>query len=95
MFEALAAALHIGAAEPLAQPARGRARYHYSRRSRDHARQRPKAREEEKEPEGVWPVLTPEPKITVVPVVVDHATFEQRWAPIVPATKGDRLDRGK
>jgi hypothetical protein len=92
MFEALAAALHLGAAEPLAQPVRGRARYHYSRRH--HARPRAQARTEEKEPEGVWPVLDPKkPRITVVPVAIDGATFDQRWAPIVPTMKGDRLDR--
>jgi hypothetical protein len=93
MFEALAAALHLGAAEPLARPASGRARHHYSRRH--HARPREHARIEEKEPEGVWPVHPREPRITVVPVAVDRATFEQRWAPIAPVTKGDRLDRGK
>jgi hypothetical protein len=55
---------------------------------------RAQARTEEKEPEGVWPVLDPKkPRITVVPVAIDGATFDQRWAPIVPAAKGDRLDR--
>jgi hypothetical protein len=93
MFEALAAALHLGVAEPLAQPARGRARYHYSRRH--HARPRA-PHVEEKEPEGVWPVLDPkEPRITMVPVQIDGASFEQRWAPMLPLMKGDRLDRGK
>jgi hypothetical protein len=92
MFEALAAALHLGAAEPLALPARARARHAYSRRHRLPA---PPAPAPEREPEGVWPVLEKkiEPRITIVPVVVDSATFEQRWAPMVPATKGDRLDR--